>query len=116
MDNHQIRAALEAPGKRRSEAGAYSIGQDDWPGLAKLIEECGEVIQVAAKLISTGGSPEHYSGVDLLDAFVEELGDLYAALWFVQEFNPQVDVEAIGERSILKRQLFEVWHHVERAA
>lgn len=33
------------------ESGDFSIGGTLWPGLSKLIEECGEVLQVGGKLI-----------------------------------------------------------------
>lgn len=29
----------------------FSIGSKRWPGISKLIEECGEVLQIAGKLM-----------------------------------------------------------------
>ncbi len=42
-------------------AGPYSVGSDNWPGLAKAMEECGEFVQAAAKIIAMGGA-EHSDG------------------------------------------------------
>ena len=33
-------------------AGPYSIGSDVWPGLSKLAEESGEVVQVIGKIVA----------------------------------------------------------------
>lgn len=65
----------------------YSIGSDAWPGLSKLIEECGETIQVAGKLMGTGGAVEHWDGSNLGDRLIEEIGDLQAAIEFFVETN-----------------------------
>jgi hypothetical protein len=36
-----------------------------WPGLAKLMEECAETVQVGAKLVGSSGSPDHWDGTNL---------------------------------------------------
>lgn len=88
----------------------YAIGGDKWPGLAKLIEECGEVIQVAGKLMGSDGDIRHWDGTNLEEKFVEELGDLIAATWFFIERNFNDDTEAaIVQRSILKGALYNKW-------
>lgn len=48
-----------------ARAGPYSIGSDSWAGLSRLIEEAGEVLQVAGKVIGGGGATVHYDGTDL---------------------------------------------------
>jgi NTP pyrophosphatase (non-canonical NTP hydrolase) len=65
----------------------YAIGSETWPGLSKLVEECGEVLQVAGKLMGTGGQVEHWDGTDLRERMTEELADLLAAIDFLQYMN-----------------------------
>lgn len=90
-------------------AGPYSIGSDLWPGLSKLIEECGEAMQVAGKIIATGGEVEHWDGTNLEDRLIEELGDLMAAAEFVAERVGQEFVDAVIDRSAVKLRLFRTW-------
>lgn len=95
------------------QAGPYSIGSDTWPGLSKLIEECGEVIQVAGKIIGTGGEPKHWDGSDLRDRLIEEVADLTAAIEFVTQACV-FDWDEINDRAGAKRLLFERWHREQR--
>ena len=90
--------------------GPFSLGQNIWPGVAKLMEECGEVIQVCAKLIATGGATAHWSGRDLRADLEHELGDLQAAQTFVIEHNPQLRRAEIDWQTNAKRNLFRQWH------
>lgn len=94
--------------------GPFSIGQDVWPGLAKLAEECGEVIQIIAKLIATGGRTDHWSGLDLRVELENEMADVRAALSFVAAHNPDLDVDRINGRVIRKTELFLSWHGHEK--
>jgi NTP pyrophosphatase (non-canonical NTP hydrolase) len=97
--------------------GPYGIGTETWPGLAKLMEECGEVIQVLAKLVATGsldhtwtetdGTPRGWG--DLSDALHEELGDLHAALDFFVAKNDEVDFYKVQDRSNQKFATFCRW-------
>lgn len=89
--------------------GPFSLGQNVWPGIAKLSEESGEVIQVIGKLIATGGRTDHWSGLDLQRALIEEMGDVRAALHFVAIHN-DLDQDAIRQRMVDKLALFEEWH------
>lgn len=89
--------------------GSFSIGQRMWPGVAKLIEETGEVQQVLGKLIAIGGLTEHWSG-DLKVLLEEELGDLLAAVDFVMNHNSSIDSSAIIDRAIMKGRLYREWH------
>jgi NTP pyrophosphatase (non-canonical NTP hydrolase) len=93
-------------------AGPYSIGSDVWPGLSKLIEECGEVIQVAGKLLGTGGNTTHWDGSDLRVRLQEELADLTAAIAFVGDFC-DLDLTAVEGRIDAKYALFEQWHDAQ---
>jgi NTP pyrophosphatase (non-canonical NTP hydrolase) len=99
-------------------AGPYSIGSDNLPGLSKLVEELGELQDatgrlqaILGKLIATGGSPEHWSGLDLRQALLDELGDVDAAVSFFIERNCNGPERShIRRRSVTKRNLFNKWH------
>jgi|GEM_PF-1915697 len=91
-------------------SGDFSIGSRVWPGVSKLLEEQGELIQVLGKLMATGGDTDHWSG-DLRKMLVEEMGDVCAALAFVQCENLSVDeVRLVAERAEKKLALFNQWH------
>lgn len=96
-------------GPQPEVAGPYSIGSDVWPGLSKLIEEAGEVIQVGGKLMQRAGSTDHWSG-DLRQMAVDEIGDLYAALDFFVDKNPTLSRWEIAKRRFEKQVLFQAWH------
>ncbi|MFF5227855.1 hypothetical protein [Dactylosporangium sp. NPDC000521] len=89
----------------------FGIGAEVWPGLAKVAEEAGELLQVAGKLVAMGGRPEHHDGTDLRDRLIEECGDLLAALGYLAAAN---GIEtAVAERAATKRQTFDGWHRRE---
>jgi NTP pyrophosphatase (non-canonical NTP hydrolase) len=87
----------------------FAIGDKVWPGISKLIEECGEVVQVCGKLLGTGGKEVHWEGSNLRERLVEELGDLLGAIRFVAKWN-KIDVWQIEHRAELKLRRFESWH------
>ncbi len=89
--------------------GPYSIGSDLWPGLSRLAEEAGEVIQVVGKLIGSHGENGHWDGSDLRDLMWTELADLQAAISFVIDKN-DLDWAMINERRESKRARYERWH------
>lgn len=96
-------------------AGDYSIGSRNWPGLAKLTEEAGEVIQVAGKIIAANGETEHWdmTGTDvsmLAERLEDELADVTAAIVFLTEHNPLLDTGRINTRANEKLALFRQWH------
>lgn len=98
-----------APVTEATGSGDFMIGGVLWPGLSKLLEEAGEVIQVGGgKLMGSAGNPNHWSG-DLRQMFVEELGDMLAAIDFFVEQNG-LDVTAINHRNANKLTLFRQWH------
>lgn len=68
-------------------AAPYSIGHDKWNGLSKLIEECGEVLQTAGKLLAVGGADEHWNVPSLRAKLEEEIADLEAAICFFIDTN-----------------------------
>ncbi len=90
----------------------FAIGGDDWPGIAKLAEECGEVVQVIGKLMGTGGRTDHWDGTDLREKLIEEIGDLMAACVFVGLENG-----IAGEsqaRAANKLEIFYEWRNPNR--
>lgn len=87
----------------------FSIGSTVYPGLSKLIEECGEVLQIAGKLIATGGKTEHWDGSDLRERMMDELSDLMAACDFFAITNG-FPVERIIKRLDAKISQFQEWH------
>ena len=94
-----------------TEPTRFFIGADEWPGISKLIEECGEVVQVAGKLLATQGDEEHWDGTDLRDRLVEELADLSAAIDFVKRFClGGQDNGRLSRRAVVKADLFAKWH------
>jgi NTP pyrophosphatase (non-canonical NTP hydrolase) len=87
----------------------FAIGSRTWPGVSKLVEELGEVAQVAGKLIATGGRPSHWDGTDLRSRLEDELSDLSAAIAFVIDQNA-LDSARIARRRDEKLRRFRGWH------
>lgn len=97
----------------------YEIGSDEWNGLSKLMEEIGELQivlgtlqQTCGKLMGSGGDINHWSG-NLKEKFIEELGDVYAALDFFTEKNfSDEDITQIADQSINKYYIYNKWQQV----
>jgi NTP pyrophosphatase (non-canonical NTP hydrolase) len=89
-------------------SGPYSITTDIWPGLAKVMEEAGELLQILGKIMSVDGSLNYYDGTDLAERIEEEAADLYAALDFFCEVNNLYARES-GRRD-RKRARLRNWH------
>lgn len=89
----------------------FAFGDDDWPGLAKLSEESGEVIQEIGKLMMTHGDPVHWSG-NLRERLLDEISDLRAASTFVLQhcFTPEERL-AGQQRKATKYAKFLDWHN-----
>jgi NTP pyrophosphatase (non-canonical NTP hydrolase) len=97
-------------------SGQFAFGDDEWPGIAKLAEECGEVIQVVGKLMMTHGDPTHWSG-DLRKMLAEELADVTAAAGFVREHCLTMRERIlVDERVRAKLHLFETWRREQRGS
>ena len=88
----------------------FAIGDKEWPGISKLLEESGEVQQVIGKLMGTGGKLDHWDGSNLRVRLEEELGDLQAAIDFVMMMNPQLDKRVINTQAEKKLERFSNWH------
>lgn len=88
----------------------FCLGSEVLPGLSKLNEECGEVVQVVGKLMQTGGNPEHWSG-NLRTMLMDEIADVLAAINFVVENNlTYEEIQQIAERTRVKAEKFDTWH------
>jgi NTP pyrophosphatase (non-canonical NTP hydrolase) len=87
----------------------FAIGDRKWPGISKLVEECGEVIQVCGKLMGTHGDVVHWNVVDLKHALEDEIADVLAACDFVLEFC-RFNTEYVTARRQRKLDLFRKWH------
>lgn len=90
-------------------AGPYSIGSDQWPGLAKLAEECGEVIQVVGKIIAANGETAHWDGSDLRQRLEDEVADMRAAAEFLVRASG-LDADRMVNRTADKLATFQGWH------
>jgi NTP pyrophosphatase (non-canonical NTP hydrolase) len=78
-------------------------------GLVKLVEECGELTQVAAKKMTRMDSDEHWDGEGSLKTRLEaEAGDVLAAIEIVAQ-NFDLNSAAIMERKERKLALFREW-------
>lgn len=79
-----------------------------WKGIWKLIEEAGEVIQVAGKLgpFPNGAHPDGKG--DMVERLEDEMGDLAAALQYVAEEN-NLSAERITARAMKKLAQFREW-------
>ena len=79
-------------------------------GLAKLIEECGELQQVAGKKLAYYTTDTHPDGaLPLSTRLSMEIADVMAAAEFVAKHHG-LDSEMIKERKAYKLALFEEWH------
>ena len=93
----------------------FQFASDVWPGLAKLSEEAGEVVQVIGKIIGTGGTMRFRDGSTIARSrLLEELADLQAALYFVVKYNlTSAERQARDDRYVAKVALFERWRREE---
>lgn len=79
-------------------------------GLAKLIEECGELIQVAGKRLAyytTDYPPDN--GPRLTQRLEEEICDVMAAYLLVVTLN-ELELKLVDERETMKFKRFMEWH------
>lgn len=95
--------------KARPISGPYAFGSRHIPGLSKLIEENGEVGQVAGKIMGLGHMGDHWDGTNLKARLEDELADLQAAIEVFARLNALNHVR-MYERACAKRDLFLKWH------
>lgn len=78
-------------------------------GLVKLVEECGELIQIASKKMACMESDEHWDGAgSLKERLEDEASDVLAAIEVVVE-NLGLDRRRLMERKARKHRLFYEW-------
>ncbi|HEY8560467.1 MAG TPA: hypothetical protein VIL74_08825 [Pyrinomonadaceae bacterium] len=78
-------------------------------GLVKLVEECGELSQIAAKKMTRMDSDEHWDGQGSIQFRLEnEIADVIAAAKIVIE-NFGLNAERIDQRIVDKYRLFCKW-------
>lgn len=84
-------------------------------GVAKLIEEVGELqaelgqlVQVLGKKLAYWDADDHWDGSNLRERLQDEMGDVRAALDFVEE-RLRLDHEVIQARRRKKAALFDAW-------
>lgn len=78
-------------------------------GLAKLIEECGELQQIAAKKLAYLDTDSHPDGTGSMKFRLEnEMSDVLAAMHFVAD-KFALDVDRMDDRAIDKYKLYHQW-------
>ena len=77
-------------------------------GVAKLIEECGELQQVLGKRLAYWTTDEHPDGSNLTERLQDEMADVMAAITFVGH-RLNLDWDAIEDRRYRKWLLFCQW-------
>lgn len=89
----------------------FAIGDKEWPGVSKAMEEMGELLQVFGKLMGTRGSTSHWSG-DLLKMMLDEMADVMASVYFTIDYNG-LNLDYIMKRMFKKYAQYEQWHRGE---
>ncbi len=87
----------------------YHFGSKILPGLSKLMEEAGELIQVIGKITAMGHMGKHWDGSNLKERLEDEMADVQAAILFFCSYNG-MNGKRMGERVREKVALFEQWH------
>jgi hypothetical protein len=91
----------------------FSMNCRKWPGLAKLAEESGEVLQIIGKIMMIKGETIHWSG-NLRTMFLMELADLQAAIFFMTEHFSTEDYYDFNNRVHDKLVRFRQWRIEEQ--
>jgi len=86
----------------------YTMQNTNWPGLAKVIEESGEVLQICGKIMSIRGASIYYKGEDLRSELEDEVGDLLASLTYLIQEN-KLDRAKINRRVQYKLARYAIW-------
>ena len=116
MTDHVRRSVAGLPPKSaQSGPTPFQFACPRWPGLAKLAEECGEVVQVIGKIIGTAGTMRFRDGQTIdRSRLVEEVGDLKAIIGFVEDHAfTAAERSACMRRQAVKRVVFERWRTEE---
>lgn len=89
-----------------------TFGSSTWPGLVKVAEEAGEVVQVIAKMLAVGADPSRRGTAAMRHRLLEEIADLNAAVTFALDHSDLDATERsfIAERTAAKREKYGRWH------
>lgn len=94
-----------------TDASDYGIGSKVWPGLAKVVEEQGELAQVLGKIMGSDGRDVYWDGQNLRAMAMEEIADLEASLAFFKSENfSRGERDTIADRKMRKVSKFHYWH------
>ena len=77
-------------------------------GLTKLMEECGELVQIAAKKVAYPDVEVHPDGQNLNSRLQEEMGDVLAAITFTTA-KLGLSMEDVLARAHQKKALYAEW-------
>lgn len=80
-------------------------------GVAKVIEECGELVQILAKKLAYWYTDEHPDGAGSIRERIEdEMGDVLAAIAHAAA-DPRLDLDRdrIERRRLMKLATFDTW-------
>lgn len=91
--------------------GNFQLGSRVWPGLAKLLEEAGEVSEIGGKIVGNDGKHIHYDGTRLDVRIAEEVADLSAACRAFFQLNGYDGAPWVLRREIDKYSKFLRWHN-----
>ena len=87
----------------------FAIGDEEWPGVSKVLEEKDELGVELGKLMGTRGDTNHWSG-DLRPKIVDETADLFAALTFFSVHNfTDEEWEYMNNRILSKLETYDKW-------
>lgn len=70
----------------------FTFGSAQWPGIAKLVEESGEVLVEAGNLMANPND------LIVMENLEEELADMIAAAWAVAILNKPISKSAVEKR------------------
>jgi NTP pyrophosphatase (non-canonical NTP hydrolase) len=113
----RIKAAMGKPVElvrhHATDSTPFGFNTKVWPGLAKLMEELGELQQLLGKVVACSDpNATYWDGRSLRPELIEELGDVRAAMIFFCENNglSKIDVHTRADR---KLALFNTWKALE---
>lgn len=80
--------------------------EQHWRGIGKLVEECGEVLQLLGKAMAFPATLHPDGAGDLRDRIPKEIADLKAAIEYFEQEN---DLSNLGNRQHEKITKFRKW-------
>ncbi len=88
----------------------FKISSEKWAGVAKVIEEMGELGCELGRLMAVDGNAEtHWKG-DIRPAILDETADVLAAIsFFIGKNFTDEELEYVMNRSDVKLNMFAQW-------